>query len=109
MPTTGHRFDGKRQPVDPGPNMQVIRLAIDGMMCRSCGDRIERALSSVPGVSDARVDFGIEQAILHVEAVPTETLIGVLINEGYSGHVLRDAEPFRPEGKRPRQRCCEEG
>ena len=45
--------------------MTQINLAIDGMTCASCVLRVERALRKVPGVEDATVNLGIEQA--HVQ------------------------------------------
>ncbi|MBK5269348.1 MAG: heavy-metal-associated domain-containing protein [Acidimicrobiia bacterium] len=109
MQTTGQDFDGKRQSAVPGPIVQVTRLAIDGMTCESCSERVEQALSSVPGVRHARVDLLAGQATLQVEAVPSDTLIAAVANEGYSARILTGLESPRPENQRPARRCCENG
>src|SRR4051812_2088292 len=41
--------------------IQVV-LPIEGMTCASCVRRVERALTKVPGVSEASVNLATEQA-----------------------------------------------
>ncbi|WP_152049809.1 heavy metal translocating P-type ATPase [Tautonia marina] len=42
-------------------------LAISGMHCASCVVRVEHALASVPGVSDARVNLATERASIRID------------------------------------------
>ncbi|WP_420103974.1 heavy metal translocating P-type ATPase [Bosea sp. (in: a-proteobacteria)] len=44
------------------PQDETIELAIRGMNCASCVGHVERALRSVPGVSDAMVNLATESA-----------------------------------------------
>ena len=41
---------------------QHIDLAITGMTCASCSNRVEKALKKLPGVSAAGVNLASEQA-----------------------------------------------
>lgn len=42
--------------------MDAITLKLRGMSCASCAKSIEETLRSTPGVSEANVNFGVEQA-----------------------------------------------
>jgi Cu+-exporting ATPase len=55
---------------------QVSELAIEGMTCASCVRRVERALSKVPGVTEASVNLATEKA--HVVYDPAEAQLGGL-------------------------------
>ncbi|WMS41966.1 heavy metal translocating P-type ATPase [Acuticoccus sp. MNP-M23] len=44
---------------------QAITIGVEGMSCASCAGRVERALSSLPGVARADANFATEQATLH--------------------------------------------
>lgn len=50
------------------PQDETIELAIRGMNCASCVGHVERALRSVPGVSDAMVNLATESARVHAFA-----------------------------------------
>ena len=41
---------------------QRITLDIEGMSCASCAQRLARALSELPGVNEAQVNFAAEKA-----------------------------------------------
>ena len=71
---------------------ETVRLAIDGMTCASCVATIERALTATPGVTDARVNFAIEEATVEVDAVPIETLTAVVAGVGYSARPAVDED-----------------
>ncbi len=54
-----------------------INLKISGMSCASCVAHIEEALSQVPGVREARVNFATEQASVSFE--PSQVAPGQLV------------------------------
>ncbi|WP_166212910.1 heavy metal translocating P-type ATPase, partial [Cognatiluteimonas telluris] len=49
----------------------TLRLPIEGMTCASCAGRVERALSQLPGVDDATVNFATETAEVRGAGLPT--------------------------------------
>jgi Cu+-exporting ATPase len=62
----------------------AVDLAIGGMTCASCANRIERKLGRLDGVS-ARVNFATETAhVIHPRTVSTDELIAVVEATGYS-------------------------
>jgi P-type Cu+ transporter len=62
----------------------AVDLAIGGMTCASCANRIERKLSRLEGV-DARVNFATETAhVIHPRTVSTAELIAAVEASGYS-------------------------
>src|SRR6266705_5809749 len=46
-------------------------LALEGMTCASCAMRIEKGLKKLPGVKDASVNFGTEQASVMYDPAKT--------------------------------------
>jgi len=72
---------------------KTIRLRIEGMTCSSCVARVERALKSVAGVSDARVNLTTEAATIDVanDNLTSHQLVEAVRQAGY------DAEKFRPD------------
>ena len=71
---------------------EPVRLRVEGMTCGSCVARVERALQSVPGVSDARVNLSSQLATVDLagESVAQGQLIEAVRAAGY------DAEAVRP-------------
>jgi Cu2+-exporting ATPase len=69
-----------------------MELAVDGIACGGCIGRIENAVKSLPGVTEARLNFTNRR--LHVAwtngAVEPAQILQVLENSGYHGH------PFVP-------------
>jgi len=63
--------------------MATRTYRIEGMTCASCVRRVEKALASVPGVSQVAVNLATEEATLVADAVPVETLAEVLAGRGY--------------------------
>jgi len=67
-------------------------LAVEGVACGACIDRIESAVKKLPGVTDARLNFTNRR--LHVAwadgALQPAQIIGTLEKIGYRGH------PFVP-------------
>ncbi len=72
-----------------------LTLAIDGMTCASCVRRVERALTAIPGVTQASVNLATNQAI--VETAGDATALGpiaanAVTQAGYASHVVRDGD-----------------
>ncbi|HEX9073092.1 MAG TPA: heavy metal translocating P-type ATPase [Pseudolabrys sp.] len=69
-----------------------MELAVDGIACGACIGRIEHAVKSLPGVTEARLNFTNRR--LHVAwadgAVKPAQILQALENSGYQGH------PFVP-------------
>src|SRR5690606_30885831 len=65
----------------------TIELEIDGMTCASCVGRVEKALSSVPGVSEAAVNLATERAVVRGVA-DAATLLAAVEKTGYDARVL---------------------
>lgn len=74
----------------------TARFAIKGIMCASCVTKIERALGATPGVLDASVRVGTEEAV--VEYLPAVTsLPAVKAAVASAGYEVADAPaPLSP-------------
>lgn len=74
--------------------MQTLTLSIKGMSCAACVARVEDTLKTVPGVSDAQVNFATHQATVHHNAVLIDILVHAVSSAGYeaSPHISEDAE-----------------
>jgi Cu+-exporting ATPase len=71
-------------------------LPVAGMSCASCVGRVERALSAVPGVLEARVSLASERAFVRaLGGVEREALATAVARAGYE--VLPEAEPTTEE------------
>jgi Cu+-exporting ATPase len=72
-------------------------LAVGGMHCASCVGRVETALTSVPGVRDARVNLATERAsvVVDPESVRVDQLVASVENAGYTAR--REALSFGAE------------
>jgi Cu+-exporting ATPase len=72
--------------------MLKTKLAIHGMHCASCAVTTEKALSAVPGVEAASVNFATERAMVtHGAHVHPEALVEAVKASGYRAE-LADAE-----------------
>jgi len=69
---------------------QDIRLAIGGMSCAGCVQSVETALSNVPGVQEASVNFAEHTAIIKGNT-NADSLIKAVIDAGYQAAELKDA------------------
>lgn len=65
----------------------TTELTIDGMNCASCVGNVERALKSVPGVTDATVNLATERASVYGTA-EAQALVAAVGKAGYSARVL---------------------
>ncbi len=63
----------------------MMKLQIIGMRCAACAARIEKGLKSLPGVSDATVNFALETATLKFSGPPlsAEEVIESINQLGY--------------------------
>jgi Cu+-exporting ATPase len=60
-------------------------LQIEGMTCASCVRRVEKALSKVPGVSEASVNYATERAtVVHEAGLDHEALQKAVADAGYA-------------------------
>jgi Cu+-exporting ATPase len=73
----------------PGSGARETVLDIDGMTCASCIARVERALSSVPGVKSARANLATNQAAVEFAAdgASLQALIDAVERAGYTASV----------------------
>ena len=74
----------------PASPAKPLRLAITGMSCAGCVAAVETALSGVPGVAEASVNFA-ERTARVIGATPAATLIAAVRAAGYDATELRDA------------------
>jgi P-type Cu+ transporter len=72
----------------------IVELAITGMTCASCANRIERKLNKLEGVQ-ASVNYATEKAKVSFPAgMPTEELLAAVDRAGYAAAL--PAPPARP-------------
>ncbi|OUS93901.1 cation-translocating P-type ATPase [Rhodococcus sp. NCIMB 12038] len=78
-----------------------IELAIGGMTCASCANRIERKLNKLDGVT-ATVNYATEKARVHYHAadVSPEDLLATVEQAGYTAR-LPEVKPPAPEEEDP--------
>jgi Cu2+-exporting ATPase len=77
------------RPVELPQDPARLSLSLPGIHCQNCISAVERALASVPGVTDARVNLTLKRAL--IEAAPeveARDLIPVLEAAGYEAHEL---------------------
>lgn len=88
---------------DSGFNVlpQTVQLKIDGMTCAACNERVESALSKLPGVVTANVNQATEVA--HITYMPgtasLENLIKAVADSGYHSNKLSEGSRSK-ENKR---------
>lgn len=63
--------------------LNVTELQIEGMTCASCVRRVEKALSKVPGVTEASVNYATERASVAHESVDIAALTKAVSDAGY--------------------------
>ncbi|GGF92101.1 carbonate dehydratase [Rhodococcoides trifolii] len=74
------------------PAGERVELAISGMTCASCANRIEKRLNKIDGVS-ATVNYATEKASIHPGTASTEVLIAAVEKAGYSAALPQPVEP----------------
>lgn len=63
-------------------------LAIEGMTCASCSNRVEQALRKVIGVETAEVNLAMETALVSGTDVDAPKLVEAVTASGYQAHVI---------------------
>src|SRR5699024_3450855 len=79
---------------------EQVELAVEGMTCASCANRIERKLNKLDGVS-ASVNYATEKArVSYPAGVSTGELVATVEAAGYraSPPATRDARPQQQSG-----------
>ena len=74
------------QPAAPSGLRDNVTLDLGGMTCATCALTIEKALSQVPGVRQATVNFAAERARVRGRVEPA-ALLGAVREAGYSARV----------------------
>jgi P-type Cu+ transporter len=65
------------------PDSATLSLPVRGMTCASCAGRVERVLTRVPGVAEARVNLAAERAEVAGTA-PAPALAEAVQKAGYA-------------------------
>ncbi|NHC15549.1 heavy metal translocating P-type ATPase [Motilibacter deserti] len=82
--------------VPAGPS-HTIELAIGGMTCASCANRIEKKLNRMDGVT-ATVNYATEKAkVTFGEQVSPEDLVATVVKTGYTAQLPPPPEPAAPD------------
>lgn len=63
--------------------MEKITIEIEGMMCKHCQGRVEKALSEVPGVEEVKVSLENKNATVQCVGVSKDTLVQAVVDAGY--------------------------
>ncbi|MGY5779665.1 heavy metal translocating P-type ATPase [Rhizobium sp. LEGMi135b] len=82
-----------------------VELSIEGMTCASCVGSVERALKTVPGVSEATVNLATERATIK-GAADAASLIAAVDNAGYEAKII-SADRGDEEAGRARKKDAE--
>ncbi|MGD8175422.1 heavy metal translocating P-type ATPase [Marinimicrobium sp. ARAG 43.8] len=88
----------------------TVNLRISGMSCASCAARVEKALSAVPGVTEATVNLTTETAQVSGD-VNTDTLVRAVEDSGYGAQTTdnnsssEDSDSARREEREAEQRA----
>ncbi|MBN9885949.1 heavy metal translocating P-type ATPase [Salipiger abyssi] len=84
-----------------------VKLAIEGMSCASCVNRVEKALNAVPGVLSANVNLASETAEVRILAgsVDGATLARAASDAGYKAHLAGDDSAEREAHKAAEHRA----
>ncbi len=71
--------------------MSTYRLSISGMSCAGCVATVENALKTVPGITEAAVNFAEHTATVRGSA-DAKSLVAAVVAAGYGAAELRGAE-----------------
>ncbi|MDX7991202.1 copper-exporting P-type ATPase CopA [Xenorhabdus littoralis] len=66
-----------------------VQLLLDGMSCASCVSKVQKALQSVDGVENARVNLAERSALVTGNA-SSNALIEAVIKAGYGAEIIQD-------------------
>ncbi len=77
---------------------QTLDLAITGMTCANCANRVEKSLLQVPGVETAAVNFATERAqVVMRTAGDIYDLIAAVKKAGYQAEPVKDHANIKPK------------
>lgn len=74
-----------------GDRNTTRRLHVTDMSCAGCVETVERTLRSLPGVSDAQVNFAERTATVTGDVSP-DALVGAVGRAGYTASLLEDED-----------------
>ncbi|WAT18182.1 heavy metal translocating P-type ATPase [Aurantiacibacter sp. MUD11] len=84
------------------PALQSSTLAVPGMHCAGCMSKIERGLSALPGVADARVNLSSRMVtVSHDATLDDRGLVAALADLGYEAQPRRSPSAKAPSAVRP--------
>lgn len=63
--------------------METVQLTVEGMTCDHCVRAVERAVRSVAGVRDAKVEVGSVQVTYDPGAARVDRIVEAVEDEGY--------------------------
>lgn len=77
--------------------MNVIHLTVQGMTCAGCARHVQEALTAVPGVAAATVNFITKQARVELATpeVTSAQLLGAITKAGYQATLAGKTAPVR--------------
>jgi Cu+-exporting ATPase len=84
---------------------ESLELAVTGMTCASCVNRVERALRKVSGVNNVSVNLASERA--HVELLPgtdSSLLLAAINKAGYTANLANEHDTASPDQRLARER-----
>src|SRR6266496_4262260 len=89
--------------------VETTRLGIEGMHCASCVARVERELRSVPGVVEASVNLGGQEARVTYSssAAPVAQLEEAVERAGYHSHEIAEQRQEDDFARQDRDRARE--
>ena len=78
-------------------NLDKLELPISGMSCASCVSRIEKGLSKIQGVSDAKVNFAAEKATIAYDPSQLNSfdLVRIISELGYKAKTQKVILPVQ--------------
>jgi P-type Cu+ transporter len=82
-----------RQAADPSTPVRPVDLAITGMTCASCVNRVEKVLARVPGVTEASVNLATERAHVLAARPDIAALIRAVEKAGYGASEIKAQAP----------------
>jgi len=63
----------QQEPKAASEPVRTVTLAVKGMFCGLCAPTVKKALSKVPGVIEAKVDFETQTAVVTFDSSKTDT------------------------------------
>jgi len=83
------------------PVSAELELAIGGMTCANCSNRVERALRTTPGVLEASVNLATERATLRIfpATVGVDALVRAVEDAGYTARALGEEDSASAEAE----------